>query len=88
MSVTRDGTTSDLQRVKWQDIMLDSSISQSSHVDVERALERWVPDKDDSQCPELENISDNPWNRLVPFLFFFLPYLLGKCSNFFFLKKG
>ncbi|GFZ08123.1 hypothetical protein Acr_19g0010600 [Actinidia rufa] len=65
VSVTRDGTTSDLQRVKQQDIMLDSSISQSSHVDVERALERWVPDKDYSQCPELENIFDNPWKRVL-----------------------
>ncbi|PSR96935.1 Polyadenylate-binding protein [Actinidia chinensis var. chinensis] len=63
VSITRDGITSDLQRVKQQDIMLDSSISQSSHVDMERALERWVPDEDDSQCPELENIFDGPWNR-------------------------
>ncbi|GFZ11724.1 hypothetical protein Acr_23g0001090 [Actinidia rufa] len=63
VSVTRDGSTSDLQRVKQQDIMLDSSISQSSHVDMERVLERWVPDEDDSQCPELENIFDGPWNR-------------------------
>lgn len=63
VSVTRDGFTNDLQHVKQQDIMLDSSISQSRHVDVERELERWVPDEDDPQCPDLENIFDGTWNR-------------------------
>lgn len=48
--------------------MIDSSISQSRHVDVERDLERWVPDEDDPQRPELENIFDDPWKRLLPFL--------------------
>uniref|UniRef100_A0A5B7ASW3 Putative polyadenylate-binding protein-interacting protein 4 isoform X1 n=1 Tax=Davidia involucrata TaxID=16924 RepID=A0A5B7ASW3_DAVIN len=61
--VTRDGLTNELQRVKQQEIMLDSSISQSRHVEGERELERWVPDKDAPQCPELENIFDGPWNR-------------------------
>lgn len=63
VSVTRDGFTNDLQHVKQQDIMIDSSISQSHHVDVERDLERWVPDEDDPQRPELENIFDDPWKR-------------------------
>lgn len=63
VSVTRDGFTNDLQHVKQQDIMIDSSISQSRHVDVERDLERWVPDEDDPQRPELENIFDDPWKR-------------------------
>ncbi|KAL6996288.1 Polyadenylate-binding protein-interacting protein 3 [Sarracenia purpurea var. burkii] len=63
VSVTRDGLTNDLQHVKQQDIMLDSSISQSRHGEGERELERWVPDEDDSQFPELENIFDGPWNR-------------------------
>uniref|UniRef100_A0A5B7ASG1 Putative polyadenylate-binding protein-interacting protein 4 isoform X1 n=1 Tax=Davidia involucrata TaxID=16924 RepID=A0A5B7ASG1_DAVIN len=63
VSVTRDGLTNELQRVKQQDILLDSSISQSHHVEVVRELERWVPDEDDPQCPELENIFDGPWNR-------------------------
>lgn len=67
MSVTRDGFTNDLQHVKQQDIMIDSSISQSHHVDVERDLERWVPDEDDPQLPELENIFDDPWKRLPTF---------------------
>ncbi|KAA8540254.1 hypothetical protein F0562_024183 [Nyssa sinensis] len=61
--LTRDGLTNELQRVKQQEIMLDSSISQSCYVEGERELERWVPDKDDPQCPELENIFDGPWNR-------------------------
>lgn len=49
--------------------MIDSSISQSRHVEVERDLERWVPDEDDPQCPESENIFDDPRNRLLPFWF-------------------
>jgi len=61
--VTRDGFTNDVQHVKQKDIMIDSSISQSRHVDVERDLERWVPDEDDPQCPESENIFDDPRNR-------------------------
>ncbi|XP_057504700.1 polyadenylate-binding protein-interacting protein 4-like [Actinidia eriantha] len=63
VSVTRDGFTNDLQHVKQQDIMLDSSISQSRHGEAERQLERWVPDEDNPQCPELENIFDGNWNR-------------------------
>ncbi|KAF7123358.1 hypothetical protein RHSIM_Rhsim12G0208900 [Rhododendron simsii] len=63
VSVTRNGVTNDLQLVKQQDILIDSSISQSRHVDGERALERWVPDEDDPECPELESIFDGPWNR-------------------------
>ncbi|XP_068661963.1 polyadenylate-binding protein-interacting protein 3-like isoform X2 [Aristolochia californica] len=47
---------------KQQDILIDSFISQSSYVE-ERELERWAPDQDDPQCPELENIFDGPWNR-------------------------
>lgn len=68
MSVTRDGLTNDLQHVKQQDIMIDSSISQSRHVEVERDLERWVPDEDHPQRPELDIIFDDPRNRLPPFL--------------------
>ena len=48
--------------------MLDSSISQSRHGEAERQLERWVPDEDNPQCPELENIFDGNWNRLLSFL--------------------
>ena len=64
MAVTSDGFASELQHEKHQEILIDSAISQSRHVEVERELERWVPDKDDPQCPELENIFDGPWNRL------------------------
>lgn len=65
VSVTRDGLANEIQQVKQQEIMTDSSISQSRHVEVERELERWVPDDDDRECPELDNIFDGPWNRLV-----------------------
>ncbi|XP_057977688.1 polyadenylate-binding protein-interacting protein 3-like [Malania oleifera] len=63
VSITMDGLTNELQREKQQEIMLDSFISQSRNADAERELERWVPDEDDPQCPELENIFDDHWNR-------------------------
>jgi hypothetical protein len=45
--------------------MLDSSISQSRYVEMERELEPWVPGEDDPRFPELDNIFDDPWNRLL-----------------------
>lgn len=53
----------DMQLEKCQDIMIDSSISQSSFVEGGRELGRWTPDEDDPECPELENIFDGTWNR-------------------------
>ena len=64
MAITRDGFASEPQRETNQEILIDSAISQPRRVDVERELEPWVPDEDDPQCPELENIFDSPWNRL------------------------
>ncbi|EEF41019.1 conserved hypothetical protein [Ricinus communis] len=63
VSITMDGMTHDLQHEKHQEIMIDSIISQSRHVEAGRELAPWVPDEDDPQCPELENIFDGPWNR-------------------------
>ncbi|KAK2995827.1 hypothetical protein RJ640_006166 [Escallonia rubra] len=65
VSVTRDGLTNEINREKQQEIMTDSSISQSRHVEAERELGRWVPDEDNPDCPELENIFEGPWNRDV-----------------------
>ncbi|KAI3766413.1 hypothetical protein L2E82_16470 [Cichorium intybus] len=61
--VTRDGLTNDVQAEKQQDIMTDSFISRSKHVDLERELEPWVPDDDNIECPELDNTFDRHWNR-------------------------
>lgn len=58
-----DGLTNGLQREKRQDIMIDSSISHSHYVEVERELERWTPNEDDPQCLELEDTFDATWNR-------------------------
>ncbi|XP_043704837.1 polyadenylate-binding protein-interacting protein 4-like [Telopea speciosissima] len=58
-----DGLANGLQLEKRQDIMIDTLISQSHYVEVERELERWTPDEDDPQLPELENIFDGTWNR-------------------------
>ncbi|XVF74347.1 hypothetical protein PTKIN_Ptkin13bG0103100 [Pterospermum kingtungense] len=63
VAVTRDGFASELQQEKHQEILIDSAISQSRHAEMERELEPWVPDGDDPQCPELENIFDGSWNR-------------------------
>lgn len=65
MSVTSDESLHEVQHEKQHEIMLDSSISQSRHVEVGRELEPWVPDEDAPQCPELENTFDGPWNRLL-----------------------
>ncbi|XP_015865839.3 polyadenylate-binding protein-interacting protein 4 isoform X1 [Ziziphus jujuba] len=61
--ITRDGSVDEVPGEKQQEILIDSFISQSRQVEVERELEPWVPDEDDPQCPELENIFNGPWNR-------------------------
>lgn len=63
MSVTRDGLLNEVQGEKQQEILIDSFISQSRHIEVERELEPWVPDEDDLHCPDLENTFSGPWNR-------------------------
>ncbi|XP_061365138.1 polyadenylate-binding protein-interacting protein 3-like isoform X2 [Gastrolobium bilobum] len=63
VAVTRDGLPSESHHDMHQEIMVDSSISQSRHVELGRELKPWVPDEDDPQCPELENIFDGHWNR-------------------------
>lgn len=59
--VTRDGFSNELRGESKQDIMLDSYISHSRHVEAGRELEPWMPDKDDPLCPELEHVFDSPW---------------------------
>lgn len=76
MSVTRDGLTNELQNEKQQELMTDSCISQSRHLEMGRELEPWIPDENDPVCPDLDNIFDGPWNRFGnPLLFEFY-----KCS--------
>lgn len=64
VAVTKDGLPSEPQHGRNQEIMVDSLISQSHHAELGRELEPWVPDEDDPQCPELDNIFDGHWNRL------------------------
>ncbi|GAA0149728.1 RNA metabolism protein [Lithospermum erythrorhizon] len=61
--VTCDGSTPELLVENKQELMTDSYISQSRHVEMQRELERWVPDDDVPECPELENIFDGSWHR-------------------------
>lgn len=65
MPATLDVLQAELLREKQQELLTDSCISQSQHVEVERQLERWVPDDDALECPELDNIFDGHWNRLL-----------------------
>ncbi|XP_058005075.1 polyadenylate-binding protein-interacting protein 3 isoform X3 [Hevea brasiliensis] len=62
VSITMDRMNHELQCEKQQELMIDSFISQSRHTEVERELEPWVPDEDDPQCPELENIFNGSRN--------------------------
>ncbi|KAL8223611.1 hypothetical protein R6Q57_019086 [Mikania cordata] len=63
ISVTRDGLMNELQSDQLHDIIIDSNISQSRHVDLERELEPWVPDDDNIECPELDDTFDHHWHR-------------------------
>ncbi|KAK7294408.1 hypothetical protein RJT34_17297 [Clitoria ternatea] len=64
VAVSRDGLCDESHYdMHHQEIMVDSVISQSRHVEIGRELQRWVPDEDDPQCPELENTFDGHWNR-------------------------
>ncbi|CAN4086989.1 unnamed protein product [Withania somnifera] len=60
---TLDVFRAELVREKQQELLTDSCISQNRHGEVERQLERWVPDDDALECPELDNIFDGHWNR-------------------------
>jgi hypothetical protein len=64
VAVTKDGLPSEPQHGRNQEIMVDSLISQSHHAELGRKLEPWVPDEDDPQCPELDNIFDGHRKRL------------------------
>ncbi|KAL1559159.1 Polyadenylate-binding protein-interacting protein 3, variant 3 [Salvia divinorum] len=61
--VMRDGLSNELQYERQQELLTDSCISQSRHVDLGRELERWIPDENNPSCPDLENIFDSPWKR-------------------------
>ncbi|KAL5082665.1 hypothetical protein RYX36_011086 [Vicia faba] len=63
VAVTRDGLPSEHHHDRYQEIMVDSLISQAHRAEVGRELKPWVPDEDDLQCPELENIFDGQRNR-------------------------
>ncbi|TMX03974.1 hypothetical protein EJD97_012733 [Solanum chilense] len=60
---TLDGFRTEFMLEQQQELLTDSCISQSRHIEVERQLERWVPDDDAPECPELDNIFDGHWNR-------------------------
>ncbi|MCE3052245.1 Polyadenylate-binding protein-interacting protein 3 [Datura stramonium] len=60
---TSDGFRTEFMQEQQQELLTDSCISQSWHIEVERQLERWVPDDDATECPELDNIFDGQWNR-------------------------
>ncbi|MCD7449228.1 Polyadenylate-binding protein-interacting protein 3 [Datura stramonium] len=63
VATTLDGFRTEFMLEQQQELLTDSCISQSRHIEVERQLERWVPDDDAPECPELDNIFDGHWNR-------------------------
>ncbi|XP_024006325.1 polyadenylate-binding protein-interacting protein 3 isoform X2 [Eutrema salsugineum] len=63
LPVYSNNGSNSVQSEKPLELLTDSSISQSYHVDLERELKRWVPDEDVPDCPELENVFDDPWKR-------------------------
>lgn len=65
MPTTLDGFRTEFMLEQQQELLTDSCISQSRHIEVERQLERWVPDDDAPECPDLDNIFDDHWNRLL-----------------------
>ncbi|XP_022980565.1 polyadenylate-binding protein-interacting protein 3-like isoform X2 [Cucurbita maxima] len=62
VTVTKDGLSNEVD-YENQELLIDSIISQSRQHDAERELKPWIPDDDDPQFPELDNIFDGPWNR-------------------------
>ncbi|XP_073013475.1 polyadenylate-binding protein-interacting protein 4-like [Typha latifolia] len=62
ISLSTDKSTNGHTSDRCKDLMIDSVISHSHHVE-ERELGHWAPDEGDSECPELENIFDGTWNR-------------------------
>ncbi|KAK6787395.1 hypothetical protein RDI58_015920 [Solanum bulbocastanum] len=60
---TLDGFRTEFMLEQQQELLTDSCISQTRHIEVERQLERWVPDDDAPECPELDNVFDGHWNR-------------------------
>lgn len=61
--LTSDEFSTANTRERRKDLMIDSVISRSQNVEVERELERWTPDANDPECPELDDIFDGTWNR-------------------------
>lgn len=64
MTVTKDVLSNEVYN-EHQELLIDSYISQSCNLEEERELKPWIPDDDDPQFPELDNIFDGPWNRLL-----------------------
>ncbi|RZC49417.1 hypothetical protein C5167_017845 [Papaver somniferum] len=63
VSVTGNDVEKGLQGEKRQDLMIDSSISNFPSAGKGRQLERWIPEDNDSRCPDLENVFDATDNR-------------------------
>uniref|UniRef100_A0A1J3HPT3 Polyadenylate-binding protein-interacting protein 3 n=1 Tax=Noccaea caerulescens TaxID=107243 RepID=A0A1J3HPT3_NOCCA len=63
LPVYSNDVSNSVQSDKPLELLTDSSISQSYHVDLERELKPWVPDEDVPDCPDLENVFDDSWKR-------------------------
>ncbi|KAL1218929.1 Polyadenylate-binding protein-interacting protein 3 [Cardamine amara subsp. amara] len=63
LPVCSNNVSNSVQSKKPLELLTDSTISQSYHVDLERELKPWVPDDDLPDCSDLENVFDDPWKR-------------------------
>ncbi|RRT71117.1 hypothetical protein B296_00026969 [Ensete ventricosum] len=63
VSLSSDEFTAGQSCEKQKDLMTDSVISHSHHLDMARELAPWMPDEEDPECPELENIFDGSFDR-------------------------
>ncbi|XP_074580137.1 polyadenylate-binding protein-interacting protein 4-like isoform X2 [Curcuma longa] len=61
--VSLDEFTKGHSNEKGKDLLIDSVISHSHHLETERELTPWIPDEEYPECPELENIFDGTLDR-------------------------
>eukprot|EP01018_Ginkgo_biloba_P010447 Gb_36727 [translate_table: standard] len=61
--LTGDVPANGRARENRHDIVTDSFLSQTCHIEVERELKPWTPDNDAPQSVGLENTFQNTWNR-------------------------
>ncbi|CAN8269365.1 unnamed protein product [Cochlearia groenlandica] len=63
LCISSEDTSKAVQSEKPGELLIDSSIPKSYHVDMERKLERWVPEENVPHVQNLGNVFDDPSKR-------------------------